>query len=101
MAPRKTSVRLALAAVGGVALLTGFTSSEPPPTQRPLRVLFIGNSLTATNNLPAFVAALARTAKHAKVEYRTFAPGAASASRTTGRSGALAARSPRSAGTRS
>lgn len=65
-------------AVAAVVLLTGFTWAEPPPTQRPLRVLFIGNSLTATNNLPAFVAALARTSKHAKVEYRTFAPGGVS-----------------------
>jgi hypothetical protein len=41
---------------------------------RPLRVLFVGNSLTATNDLPAVVAGLAR-ATGRSLEYRTIAFG--------------------------
>jgi hypothetical protein len=41
---------------------------------RHLRVLFVGNSLTAANDLPGTVAAIAR-ARHVTIETRTFAPG--------------------------
>lgn len=40
----------------------------------PLRVLFVGNSLTDTNDLPATVAALAKTAGR-ELAYETIAPG--------------------------
>lgn len=43
--------------------------------QEPLRVLFVGNSLTAVNDLPAVVATVARTFAHREIEYRTIAPG--------------------------
>ena len=46
-----------------------------PTPSEPLRVLFVGNSLTATNDLPATVAALARGAGRRPVEYATVAPG--------------------------
>jgi hypothetical protein len=57
-----------LLAVGG-ARATGSNGSEP------LRVLFVGNSLTATNDLPAVVATLANTFGHSEIRYRTIAPG--------------------------
>lgn len=41
---------------------------------RHLRVLFVGNSLTATNDLPATVARLG-AAEGVAIDYRTFAPG--------------------------
>jgi hypothetical protein len=41
----------------------------------PLRVLFVGNSLTGTNDLPAIVAALGRASKRVPIEYATVAPG--------------------------
>ena len=40
----------------------------------PLRVLFVGNSLTQTNDLPAVVAMIAR-GFGTEIEYRTIAPG--------------------------
>jgi hypothetical protein len=62
---------LALAAVAGV-LGTAATTSEAP---RPhLSVLFLGNSLTAANDLPRIVAALGAKAG-TDVEYETVAPG--------------------------
>jgi hypothetical protein len=48
----------ALAAV--VAALTGAASLPAAPAE-PLRVLFVGNSLTATNDLPSEVASLAKS----------------------------------------
>jgi lysophospholipase L1-like esterase len=46
--------------------------------ERPLRVLFVGNSLTATNDLPAAVGALAAEAARRPLETRTVAPGGVS-----------------------
>lgn len=46
--------------------------------ERPLRVLFVGNSLTATNDLPATVRALAAEAGRQPVETRMVAPGGVS-----------------------
>ncbi len=40
---------------------------------RPLRVLFIGNSLTYTNDLPAVVAALAKASDAPRLDYDTLA----------------------------
>ena len=57
-----------LFAVGG-AQASGSNGPEP------LRVLFVGNSLTATNDLPAVVATLAKTFSHSELTYRTIAPG--------------------------
>jgi hypothetical protein len=66
-----------LVAILGVALVSGLArAADAPSTARPLRVLFIGNSQTSTNDLPAFVAAIARASKQAKIEYRTIAPSA-------------------------
>ena len=42
---------------------------------RHLHVLFVGNSLTATNDLPATVAAFARAVGHVEVDVRMVAPG--------------------------
>ena len=51
-------------------LATGTSGADT----RPLRVLFVGNSLTAVNDLPAYVAALAN-ARGRKLEHLTIAPG--------------------------
>ncbi len=67
---------LALVALLGLALVAGLARAADAPTNaRPLRVLFIGNSQTSTNDLPAFVAEVAKAAKF-KIEYRTIAPSA-------------------------
>ena len=42
-----------------------------PSRQQPLRVLFIGNSQTSTNDLPAFVSEIAKASKHGKITYET------------------------------
>ena len=44
----------------------------------PLRILFVGNSLTATNDLPARVAAIAAKGGRRPVETGTVAPGGVS-----------------------
>ena len=54
----------------------GRAATPAPGRDTPLRVLFIGNSQTSTNDLPAFVAQIAKVSKHAKVTYRTIAPSA-------------------------
>jgi lysophospholipase L1-like esterase len=61
-----------LGAVLAVTLLLGSSAAAAPPQS--LRVLFVGNSLTATNDLPAHVAGLA-DASGRKLEYRTIAVG--------------------------
>jgi hypothetical protein len=67
---------LALIALLGLALVTGLArAADTPSGARPMRVLFIGNSQTSTNDLPAFVAAIAKASKQ-KLEYRTIAPSA-------------------------
>lgn len=61
----------------GLALVSGLArAADVPSSARPLRVLFIGNSQTSTNDLPAFVAEIAKASKHARIEYRTIAPSA-------------------------
>src|SRR5688572_13487962 len=64
-------VALCAAAVAGVGSSGG---AEPGAEKRPLRILFLGNSLTATNDLPGVVAALGR-ATGVPVEPETFSPG--------------------------
>jgi hypothetical protein len=67
---------LALVALLGLALVSGLArAADAPGSVRTLRVLFIGNSQTSTNDLPAFVAAIAKSSK-VKIEYRTIAPSA-------------------------
>ena len=61
----RTLASIALAAL----VLACTTSAGADPAASPLRVLFVGNSLTATNNLPARVAALASASGQA-LEYR-------------------------------
>ena len=69
----KVRKAVAAAAIASFAVLVlgGGAAALPP---RELRVLFIGNSLTATNDLPAVVAGIAGRAGH-RLEYRTIAPG--------------------------
>lgn len=68
---------VALVAVLGLALASGLgRAAAEPGSVRPLRVLFIGNSQTSTNDLPAFVAAIAKASKQVTIEYRTIAPSA-------------------------
>jgi hypothetical protein len=65
---------LAAAFLALTALGCGQTDSAGP---EPLRLLFLGNSLTATNDLPAAVAAIAAKAGR-PIEFRTVAPGGVS-----------------------
>ena len=60
------------AAAAVTALALGAPGAGAPPTS--LRVLFLGNSLTATNDLPAAVARIASRSGR-RLEYRTVAPG--------------------------
>jgi hypothetical protein len=89
----------AAASVLGAALLAlaavacGGTQTEREPRgPDPLRILFLGNSLTATNDLPAAVAALAEDAGRRPLEIRMVAPGGVSLEEhwsSTGARGAL------------
>src|SRR4029453_7990455 len=68
-----TQLRVALLA--GIALLFCAAGAPAKPASAPLRVLFVGNRLTATNDLPAVAARIARS--HGRtLEYRTVAFGA-------------------------
>ena len=71
--------RAVLAALVAGLALTGSAAAQSGEDGRaarePLRVLFVGNSLTATNDLPAIVAALGAAAKRVQIEYATVAPG--------------------------
>jgi hypothetical protein len=60
-----------------LSLLVGLALAASAPADEPqhLRVLFVGNSLTGTNDLPAIVAGLARSRGRFVVDYRTVAPG--------------------------
>jgi hypothetical protein len=70
---------LVVAAVVAALATSAVASAQPArtgePSREPLRVLFVGNSLTATNDLPAIVASLGRAAKRVPIEYATVAPG--------------------------
>jgi hypothetical protein len=70
---------LRIAALAAAVLaLAGGAQAERLEAETPLRVLFVGNSLTATNDLPALVATLARVTKSRPVEYRAMTPGGVS-----------------------
>ena len=76
LAPMRRAVLAAL--VAGLALAASAAAQpggDGRAAREPLRVLFVGNSLTATNDLPAIVAALAAAAKRVPIEYGTVAPG--------------------------
>ena len=64
----------ALLAVLVVAVLPARAASAPAAQLPPLRVLFIGNSLTSWHNLPAYVASLARQGGDTTFRYRMIAP---------------------------
>jgi hypothetical protein len=64
---------LVAVALLSVAVASGW-SGYGPQRDPPLRVLFIGNSQTSTNNLPAFVAAIARATNGPRVESLMIAP---------------------------
>lgn len=64
---------LVFACIAAFVLAAGPRADAAPPQH--VRVLFLGNSLTATNDLPAAVAAFARTANRIRVETRMVAPG--------------------------
>ncbi len=68
----RSAARVALLAA--LTLGVGAAGAAAEPSSEPLRVLFVGNSLTATNDLPAVVARLARSHGR-KLEYRTVAFG--------------------------
>jgi hypothetical protein len=61
-------LRLAVLVAGVLALSAVSGAAGRPPSS--LRVLFVGNSLTATNDLPAVTAAIAARAGR-RLEYRT------------------------------
>jgi hypothetical protein len=65
--------RLALAVA--VLSLAGSTVPAEAATPRTLRVLFVGNSLTYVNDLPAVVVGLGAASKLPDVELRMLAPG--------------------------
>lgn len=65
-------MRAAVAVAGCVLLLGASQAGAEPP--RSLRVLFVGNSLTSTNDLPAVAAGIARRAGR-RLEYQTIAYG--------------------------
>jgi hypothetical protein len=73
-------------------LVVSLASAGAPSSE--LRVLFVGNSLTETNDLPAKVAALAE-AKGRKLEYRTITFGGYSLALDWRRSSSTAASSKR------
>jgi hypothetical protein len=60
-----------VAVVLALGLLCGSARASTP---EPLRVLFIGNSLTSWNNVPAFVKALAKSRGDSGFTYRMIAP---------------------------
>jgi len=63
-----------LAPLAVLLLLLGTGGAAAHGKTQPLRVLFVGNSLTAANDLPAVVASLG----HGAIAYRTVAPGGVS-----------------------
>jgi hypothetical protein len=58
-----------------IVLLACVAAGGAGAQQRHLSVLFVGNSLTATNDLPATVAAIARGVGHTSINVQMVAPG--------------------------
>ena len=63
-------LRAAVAALAALVLVAPAGGGQP----QPLRVLFVGNSLTAVNDLPSYVGALAK-ARGRTLDSKTIAPG--------------------------
>lgn len=78
MRPRLADALLAAALALLAPACGGGAEPETAPREPALRVLFVGNSLTATNDLPGVVAALADRAGSGSIEVETVAPGGAS-----------------------
>ena len=70
----KKTLCIALAAI--LLALAGFYQASIHGNDRTVRVLFIGNSLTAVNNLPGMVADIAKSHGH-KMIYDSYTPGGA------------------------
>ena len=70
-------MRSLLIVFAAIAFLIGTPAAgaNASPPRADLRVLFIGNSLTAANDLPSMVSALAAAAGVGRIETRTMAPG--------------------------
>jgi hypothetical protein len=68
----RAAARVALLAA--LTLVVWSAGAAAKPSSPPLRVLFVGNSLTETNDLPAVVARIARSHGR-RLEYRTVAFG--------------------------
>ena len=64
-------MRSALLALAVLALAAGSARADT----KHLRVLYLGNSLTYTNDLPAMVSAIAAKAGHVQIEHEMYAPG--------------------------
>jgi hypothetical protein len=75
---RRLVAALALVALLLVASGCGGGGEEDATREAPLRILFVGNSLTAENDLPSVVAGIAENAGRRPVETRTVAPGGVS-----------------------
>ena len=74
-AMRRTVLAALVAGLALTAAAAAQSGEDARAAREPLRVLFVGNSLTATNDLPAIVAALGAAAKRVPIEYATVAPG--------------------------
>jgi len=75
---RMSRLRLLGVVVAGALVLGCGSAAAGGREAGPLRVLFVGNSLTAANDLPATVAGLAHGRGRFELEYRTVAPGGVS-----------------------
>ena len=68
-----SGMKLFLAYVLSLTLLIVVCASSTTAQPQELRVLFIGNSLTYSNDLPAIVAALAESSQQKRFIYKTIA----------------------------
>jgi hypothetical protein len=66
--------RTLLILLAALVCLPSAASSAPTAAKPPLRVLFIGNSLTSWHNLPGYVASLAKRTGDSAFRYRMIAP---------------------------
>jgi len=71
-------LRLVALVFAAALVVGGGSGSASSRDATRLRVLFVGNSLTATNDLPATVAAIAARGGRFEIEYATVAPGGVS-----------------------
>jgi lysophospholipase L1-like esterase len=64
--------------LGGAACGGSDETADPDAARAPLRILFLGNSLTAANDLPDVVASIAEEAGRRPLEVQAVAPGGVS-----------------------